>query len=69
MIFGCWFFFLDDADRWVIRDRRGDNNRPGFVVQATTVRYVGVFLADSLEVPWPVVEYLAGSWGSLIRRV
>lgn len=57
------FVFLDDADRGLIGDRRGDHNRLGFVLQATTVRYVGVFLADPLDVPWPVVEYLAEQLG------
>ena len=57
------FFFLDDADRDLIGDRRGDHNRLGFVLQATTVRYVGVFLEDPVDVPWQVVEYLAGQLG------
>jgi Domain of unknown function (DUF4158) len=57
------FFLLDDADKALIGDRRGDQNRLGFMLQATTVRYLGVFLEDPLEVPWPVVEYLAGQLG------
>mgnify|MGYP005606742319 CR=1 FL=1 len=57
------FFFLDDADRELIGDRRRDHNRLGFVLQATTLRYVGVFLEDPLDVPWPVVEYLAAQLG------
>ena len=28
-----------------------------------TVRYVGLFLEDPLEVPWPVVEHLAAQLG------
>jgi hypothetical protein len=57
------FFLLDDADMAMMGDRRGDHNRLGFVLQATTVRYLGVFLGDPLDVPWPVVEYLAAQLG------
>ncbi len=57
------FFFLDDADKGLITDRRGDHNRLGIMLQATTVRYLGVFLEDPLDVPWPVVEYLAEQLG------
>jgi hypothetical protein len=57
------FFFLDDADRNLIGDRRGDHNRLGLMLQATTVRYVGRFLEDPSDVPWPVVEYVAEQLG------
>ena len=63
------FFFLDDADKDLLGDRRGDHNRLGLMLQATTVRYVGRFLEDPLDVPWPVVEYLAGQLGSQTHRV
>lgn len=57
------FFLLDDADKDLLGDRRGDHNRLGLMLQATTVRFVGRFLEDPLDVPWPVVEYLAGQLG------
>jgi hypothetical protein len=53
------FCFLDDVDRELIGKRRGDHNRLGFALQMCTVRYVRLFVEDPLEVPLPVIEYLA----------
>ncbi|HJT90629.1 MAG TPA: DUF4158 domain-containing protein, partial [Mycobacterium sp.] len=53
------WFFLDDAGKALVRHRRGDHHRLGFALQLTTVRFVGMFLHDPLDVPDEVVIYLA----------
>ena len=57
------FFFLDDADRELAAKHRGDHNRLGFSVQLVTVRHVGRFLPDPLDVPGVVVGYVAEQIG------
>ncbi|MFI9846761.1 Tn3 family transposase [Nonomuraea sp. NPDC051941] len=57
------FFFLDAFDREVIARSRQDSHRLGVAVQIGTVRHKGLFLEDPLEVPWPVVDYLAEQLG------
>jgi hypothetical protein len=53
------FFFLDDSDRGRVEKRRGEHNQLGYAVQLGTVRFLGTFLTDPLDVPWSVVDYVA----------
>ncbi|MET8351578.1 Tn3 family transposase [Micromonospora sp. NPDC005206] len=57
-------FFLDDADRDLIAERRRDENRIGFGLQVATVRALGLFLEDPLDVPTEAVDYVAVQVGA-----
>jgi hypothetical protein len=56
-------FFLDDEDRALIARRRGSHMKLGFGLHLVTVRYLGLFLEDPLEVPTEVVDFVAGQLG------
>jgi len=52
-------FFLDDEDRVLIERRRGAHMKLGFALQLVTVRWVGAFLEDPLDVPVVVLDFMA----------
>ena len=56
-------FFVDDGDKTLIVRRWGEHMKLGFALQLVTVRYLGTFLTDPLDVPNVVVDYLAEQLG------
>ena len=52
-------FFLDDDDRALVGRHRGEHMRAGFALQLVTVRWLGTFLEDPLDVPGEVLEFVA----------
>ena len=52
-------FMLGDKDRGLISRRRSQQARLGYGLQVLTVRHLGTFLADPIDVPWRLVEHIA----------
>ncbi|MEV1249384.1 DUF4158 domain-containing protein [Nonomuraea sp. NPDC050022] len=56
-------FFLDNEDMALIKAHPGWHIRCGFALQLVTVRYLGCFLVDPLEVPNEVLDVVAARLG------
>jgi TnpA family transposase len=57
------YFHLDDADRERIAVCRGAYNKLGYALQLGTVRFLGTFLTNPLDVPAGVIHFLATQLG------
>ena len=53
------YFHLDETDLILISKKRGDQNKLGFAIQLTSVRFLGTFISDFMLVPANVQAFVA----------
>jgi TnpA family transposase len=57
------YFYLDETDLIYINKKRNDSTRLGFALQLATVRYLGTFLDNPLDVPDIVTRTISRQLG------
>lgn len=63
------FFYLSAADKQFLAPRRLPHTRLGCAVQLGTLRFLGTFLVDPLQVPPMVVQTLASQLGLAVEQL
>jgi len=53
------YFMLDDYDKAIIFKRKELHNQLGFAIQLCTVRFLGAFLNDPIEIPNEMLKYIS----------
>jgi hypothetical protein len=48
---------------FLVDQRRGEHMKAGFALQLVTVRWLGTFMEDPLDVPGAVLDFVAGQLG------
>tara|TARA_R110002095_G_scaffold128661_1_gene111450 strand:+ start:4033 stop:4389 length:357 start_codon:yes stop_codon:yes gene_type:complete len=57
------YFHFDDTDLELINKKRGNHNRLGFALQLSTVRYLGNFLLNPIDMPTEVIVFVSQQIG------